>query len=176
MDAAAKMELFANLTYISIAIAVVGFGLAVFFFFFFDIRSIRALMTGKAKQQTIQRMAEQHSKTGTLRHITENTRDPSLPRIQHPVMPPTAEIKAPESKPYDFEAEETGVLSSAEETGILGGRAVDTPTAVANTQASAGETSILAQPAFQPEPAPVIPGFRFEVTESTMLIHTQEFI
>ncbi|MBQ6839664.1 MAG: hypothetical protein IJO45_03120 [Oscillospiraceae bacterium] len=174
MDAAAKMELFGNLMYISIAIAVVGFGLAVFFFFFFDIRSIRALMTGKARQQTIQRMAEQHSKTGTLRHITENTRDPSLPRIQHPAMPPTAEIKMPENKPYDFEAEETGVLSGAEETGVLGGREVNTSTEVTGRQSDAGETSILTQPA--PQPDPVIPGFRFEVTESTMLIHTQEFI
>ena len=160
MDAAAKMVLFENLMYISIAITVVGFGLGLFFFFFFDIRNVRALMTGKAKQATIQRMAEQHSKTGSMRQVTETIRDPSVPRIQNPVMAPTAEISTPANAPYDIEAEETSVLGNEPLTNVL------------RPESDAGETSILTQSA----PDPVIPGFRFEVTESTMLIHTQEFI
>ena len=56
MNAVEMISLYGNLFYVSLAIAVVGLGLAVFFFFYFDIPTVHALMTGKAKEETIRRI------------------------------------------------------------------------------------------------------------------------
>ena len=180
MDAAAKMELFQNLFYVSTAIMVIGFGLAIFFFFYFDIRNVRALMTGKAKREVVQRMTEQNARTGTLRSpITGSTRDTSAPVVQHPSQVITAEIQ-PTAKTAAPEAvaettllvnnEETTILRNNEETTVLRSNA---PAAVPDpvyVEESCGETTILSAP------GPAVPAVRFDITESTMVIHTNEII
>lgn len=181
MDAAAKMELFQNLFYVSTAIMVIGFGLAIFFFFFFDIRNVRALMTGKAKREVIQRMTEQNARTGSLRGpVSGSTRDPSVPVIQHPSqvvtadIQPTAQTAAPA---YTADTtvlvnnEETTILTNNEETTVL--RSVDAApvvTAAPEYDAGSGETTILSAP------VPAAPAIRFDITESTIVIHTNEII
>lgn len=179
MDATVKMELFQNLFYVSTAIMLIGFGLAIFFFFFFDIRNVRALMTGKAKREVIQRMTEQNARTGSLRGpVTGSTRDPSVPMIQHPSQVVTEDIAEQTVPPADqaettvlANNEETTILTSNEETTILRGSMAE-PAAAARPEIEegAGETTILSA---QSHAAPAI---RFDVTESTIVIHTNEII
>lgn len=177
MDAAAKMELFQNLFYVSAAIAVVGLGLAVFFFFFFDIRNVYALMTGKAKRQTIERMAEQNSRTGHLHTHSGNIREPNAPRVQHPSQVVTAEIQPTVDFNAAPESMETTILSDSGETTIL----QPEPQLPVQVPAQAGETAILSQPqqgetTILSAPEPSAPAFRFDITESTMVINTDEII
>ncbi len=186
MDAAAKMELFQNLFYVSTAVMVIGFGLAIFFFFFFDIRNVRALMTGKAKREVIDRMTEQHAKTGTLRAATSGSlRDSSAPRVQHPSQVVTADIQptaqtvpqvrvaAPAPAPTAdttvlVNSEETTILSNNEDTTVLS--APNLAPAQPDGEALCGETTILSAP------GPAVPAVRFDITESTLVIHTNEII
>lgn len=194
MDAIKMIELFGNLFYVSLAVAVVGLGLAVFFFFYFDIPTVYALMTGKAKEDTIRRMAEQNAKTGNLRHqylhtgptgrtgktkhtgktggLTQNMA-PAQPQV---VQPPAAEQTAPVAQPERYE---TSVLQTpVEETSILREEVYETQVlGYADTQT--GETAMLtnatyAAQAAAPQQMPY--GFHFNVTESTMVIHTNEMI
>lgn len=180
MDAAAKMELFQNLFYVSTAVMVIGFGLAIFFFFFFDIRNVRALMTGKAKREVIQRMTEQNARTGSLRGpVTGSTRDPSVPVVQHPSQVVTADIQ-PQARvavpAYQAETtvlvnnEETTILTNNEETTVLGGRSQAPAAPAPEAEPGVGETTILSAP------APAAPAVRFDITESTIVIHTNEII
>lgn len=188
MDAAQKMALFGNLALVFTAIAIIGLGLSIFFFFFFDIRSVYALMTGKAKRQTIERMAQNNSRTGRLQPVSGSVRDPSIPVVQNPVMAPTADMRSAPENPapapvYAAKAETVGlgatpdttVLSVTPDTTVLGG---SPETMVLNAPAPvAGETMILTeQPAAAPAPAPAQPKIRFDITESTLVIHTNEII
>ena len=179
MDAAAKMELFQNLFYVSTAVMVIGFGLAIFFFFYFDIRSVRALMTGKAKREVIQRMTEQNARTGTLRATTGSTRDPAVPVVQQPSqvvtadIQPTARTAAPEVAAETtvlVNNEETTILRNNEETTVLRGAAPVTAPVPVYAEESCGETTILSAP------GPAVPAIRFDITESTLVIHTNEII
>lgn len=166
MDAAAKMELYGNLFYVSAAIAVIGLGLALFFFFYFDIRNVYALMTGKAKRQTIERMAEQNSRTGRLQATSGNIRDPQAPRVQHPSQIVTAEIQPTIETKREEALMETTILADSSETTILR----QEPQYTEETPAAAGETTILTPPAAVPS------DFRFDITESTMVINTDEIL
>lgn len=173
MDAYEKMNLFQNLFYVAAAVAGLGLGLAIFFFFFFDIRTVFAFLTGSAKRKTIERMEEQHSRTGRLYHQmghtgetgrTGNTGKIGANRVVHPTPPPqtveTAPIAAsalPETMVLSGNAAETSVLNAdrSDETQVLSSR---------QTESSAAPT------------VPVVPPIRFELTESTILIHTNEII
>lgn len=162
MDAVEKMSLSGNLVYVFAAVAAVGLIMAVLFFFLFDIRNVHALMTGKAKRDAIERMAEQNSRTGRLRESSGNIREKSVPVVQHPSKEVTADIQpvaqAGMGETVALRRDETTVLSGAGETTVLGGDV-------------AGETAVLTRPGAQPEPA-----IRFDVTESTLVIHTNEII
>lgn len=181
MDAAAKMQLFETLFYVSTAIMVIGFGLAIFFFFYFDIRSVRALMTGKAKRDVIQRMAEQNARTGSLRATTGSTRDPSVPVVQHPSRVVTADIQssapvvaAPAAQAETtvlVNNEETTILNNAEDTTVLSAHSAPAAEPQPQAEEYSGETTILTA-----APAPAAPAIRFDITESALVIHTNEII
>ena len=158
----------------------------IFFFFYFDIRSVYALMTGKAKRQTIERMAQNHNRTGRLQPVSGSVRDPSIPVVQNPLTERTstqAKSDSTQQAPvYAAKAEtvslgmtpDTAVLNGTPDTTILGG----TPetmvlNAVDATAPAAGDTMVLSA---QPAIAPVVPSIRFDVTESTLVIHTNEII
>ena len=162
MTAQAQIELFGALFYVSMAIAIIGLGLAILFFFVFDIPGVYALMTGKAKRQTVERMAEQNSKTGRLQQmpVSGNIRGAG-PVIQNPA-PATIN-------------EHTAQLDVVAETSILTEQAAETSV----LSAHAGETSVLRRdnntaPANRKVNA--APAIRFEITEDTLVIHTAEII
>lgn len=201
MNAVEMISLYSNLFYVSMAVAVVGLGLAVFFFFYFDIPTVHALMTGKAKEDTIRRMAEQNAKTGTLKNqymhtgptgrtgktkatgntgaLTENVAQPQVQ--QQPVYSgqtaPLSQSDGSETSVLQTQAQETTILSNeVPETQVLYYGSAETGV----LSDEAGATAVLSAPAaFAPQTpaqAPVPAGFRFEVTESTLVIHTNEII
>lgn len=164
MDAVELIELYSTLFYVFLGIAALGLVLAVFFFFYFDIPTIRAMMTGKAKRNTIRQMEEQNAKTGNL-------------RFQYPGH--TGDITGRTNR--------TGKLGRTERTGRTSAPPVSQPAPVA-AQPEPQETAILGSAAYQsqyrqeeePEQTVMLrqntSGFRFEVTESIVLIHTDEII
>ena len=136
-------------------------------------------MTGKAKRQTIERMAQNNNRTGRLQPVSGSVRDPSIPVVQNPITEQTAAQQAPM---YAAKAEtaslgaspDTAVLNGTPDTTILGGTPETMVLNGAATVASAaGETAVLSA---QPAPAPVMPQIRFDITESTLVIHTNEII
>lgn len=159
MDAVEKMNLYSSLVYVFIAIAAIGFALAVLFFFLFDIRDVYALMTGKAKRDAIERMNEQNSQTGRLRAVTGNVRDSAAPAVRPPLSAVTEDVTATGTAVAP--PNETTVLGGAAETSVLAGRSPE-------------ETTVLTGP--PQEPAYVPPTISFVVTESTLVIHTDEMI
>ena len=166
MSAFEQIQLFQTLFYVSLGVAVLGLILAVFFFFFFDIRSVYTLLFEKGKADTIRKMAEQNAKTGTLRRYhtgntgntgnTGSTGNPdTLPLTKDSASAPQAQTEAAETVVLQPDAAETSVLAAASEaTTVL-------------------QPAVEAAPRKTPE---VKSGIRFEVTENTILIHTDEFI
>lgn len=162
MSAIELIALYKRLFYVSLGVAVLGLVLAVFFFFFFDIRTVYALMTGKAKEKTVRRMAEQNAKTGNLRnqHIhtgptgkTGRTGPKTAPAVAQPQAQATPAM-AVQPEP----AAETAVLQpEAGETSVL------------QSDEAMGQTSILEKPDTKGS-------YRFDVTENTLVIHTDEII
>lgn len=177
MDAVARISLYGTLFYVFLGIAVLGLALAVFFFVRFDIPTVRAMMTGRAKRKTVEKMQEQNAKTGNLRYrYPGHTGDTGKsgrtgksgptkdkPRITHPETPP--------QPPQQEERPETSVLNQEQNTTVL------QPDLTATTVLGApppadfepGETTRLTPP-----PAPV--NIRFQLTETTLVIHTDEVI
>lgn len=170
MDATAQISLYTTLFYVSVGITVLGFVLAVFFFFFFDIPAVFAMMTGRAKKETIRRMEEQNAKTGNLRFQypsgglgksgrtggktgrTEKTAKTAR-TAEFPSPPPAVPTQEPRA--------ETSVLQRP-----------TMETTVLNNEA--GQTMPLNMP---PQPKPQRPSpIPFRMTENTLVIHTDEMI
>ena len=185
MNAVELIALYGNLFYVSVGIAVVGLGLAIFFFFYFDIPTVYALMTGKAKEDTIRRMAEQNAKTGNLRNpygvtgknkapgstgpLTQNVSQP----VQHTIQSPVSDQTVPLAEPERYE---TSVLQTpVAETTILRDDAPETQ--ILGYEPEAGATAVLDKAPYVNEPvAPAYSDFRFTLTENTLVIHTNEII
>ena len=156
MDAIELIKLYNTLFYVSLAVAILGFGLAVFFFFYFRIRDIRALMTGKARVETVRRIQEQNAKTGTLRApVNATSGNLGITEQTQKTKAPPAENVYPETAVLQNATPETSVLGAyAEETVVLG-------------TAAPAQTVLL-----QHVDSPI----QFELTESTIVIHTDEVI
>lgn len=186
MDAIARIELYNQLFYVSAVIAVVGFLLAVFFFFLFDIPGIIAMMTGKARKQTIREMEAESARSGSIRFQYPKAHTEGIGRkgktgrtgkTGHTKRSSGIPETAPPPKSSDFPAQkpperrpETVVLNTpAPDTAVLAQNAQDTvPLQVAAARAAdSGKTEILTQS---------VVGFRFQMTENTMVIHTDEMI
>ena len=171
MDAAKQMQVFGDLALIFGAIAVIGLGLAVFFFFYFDIPEVYALMTGKAKKKTVERVAKTNSRTGRLRVLSESLNEtaPAAHIIQAPVR------AGAETEPVNKVSGYSGGGENSMETTILG----ETPnTSVLNAGVpEAPETMVLGKTAPEaPAQIPVEYPIQFDVVESTIVIHTDEII
>lgn len=152
-----QISLFNTLFYVSLAVAALGLGFAIFFFFFFDIRSVHARLTGRAKEKTIRKMLEQNAKTGNLRPApmfhtgpTGQTGETSGPIIKQP--------KTARTKPTkQTEEYETVVLQSSES-----GQTAPLSVEMAPDYVQGG----------QQMPSDI----GFELSENTVLIHTDEII
>ena len=163
MDAVGWMRLFGNLTYVAIAIAAVGLIMAVIFFFVFNIRDVYALRTGKAKRVAIERMSARNEQTGRLRATTGSGSLKTTASIPSAV--------TDEQKPdASATADSTTLLNgSSSETTVLG--TSDNETTVLTNQAPAPAA---AQTVTQPVPKPS--SIRFDISDDTVVIHTDEMI
>lgn len=184
MEAIEKISVYNTLFFVSMGIAVVGLALSIFFFFYFDIPTVWAMMTGRAQKDTVRRMEEQNAKTGRLRVSmsasmektgktgkTDKTGKSGRTQLQQEavsvqrpvavVIPPAKEEIRPETEVLRTPSPETEVLgNTAPETMVLNSEAL--------VAEECGTTSVL---------HPVQPdNFRFMVTETTLLIHTDEII
>lgn len=166
MTAENQIALYGGLFYLCLAIAIIGIGLAVFFFFFFDIRSVHELMTGKAKRKTIERMAEQNSKTGRLYQnpLSGNMKSENL-AAQATV------AKANMDTESIGTASQTTVLHPDEAATSILTEPAPQPAAPVQRSMAAGMTAPL-NPASQSN----VPAIRFDITERTLVIHTKEII
>ena len=164
MDAVAQISLYSTLFYVFLALTAIGLILAVFFFFFFDIPTVYAMITGKAKEKTLKRMQEKNAKTGTLR--TRNTRRTSASgQLNTGELGNTGRTAAQVADILEHAAApETAVLQpAAAETSVLSSAAVPV---YANDEM--GQTAAL-------KPKAAV-NFRFDVTQHVVLIHTDEII
>lgn len=169
MDAVELIELYSTLFYVFLGIAAFGLVLAVFFFFYFDIPAVRAMMTGKAKQETIRRMEEKNAMTGSLRFqypgnsgdVSRGGNNRRSGRTGRTSQPGAPQVSQSNPSPAHSEPETSILQDTVNETVVLGG---------ANAQPSdrqSGHTAILNRSDSS---------FRFEITQSTVVIHTDEII
>jgi len=194
MDTMNDITLFQNLVYVSYAVMALGLGLAIFFFFYFKIPDVFMMMTGRAKKETVQRIAEENFKTGKLRMgpITGSTkqsgklkktgRTGSLAAVHisdtGPVTnTPAAVEQATETSVLDQVAE-TSVLDQVAETSVLDQVAETSVLAQSNTSVPEVEAAAVPVPEQTSAETSVLvrqqPSIRFDVTESTIVIHTDE--
>jgi hypothetical protein len=177
-----SISLYSNLFYVSMAVACAGFALAVFFFFYFDIPTVRAMMTGRAKQETIRRIEEQNFRTGKIRTNTGNSEKIGKSgktekseklrksgKLGHTAKTQKTDTEALNVSAYqNVERLDTSVLSvEAHNTTLL--------------DASEAETVILSKTrengSAEPAPAPAMVNvIAFHVTDTTLIIHTDEII
>ncbi len=166
MDAVRLMQIFGTLTYVAIAIAAVGLILAVIFFFAFDIRDVYALRTGKAKREAIERMSARNEQTGHLRPATTSgSLTASTPTTNALTSPPPTDdnMKA---------ADGTTLLNtSSAETTVLDISGNET-TVLAHAAAPAAQKAPVAPAQPTPKPSTI----RFDISDSTVVIHTDEMI
>lgn len=151
MAALEQISLFGTLFVVSAVVAGLGLALAVFFFFYFDIPRVHTQLTGKGREATIRRIIENSAKTGPTRKPTGLTGQmgaytSDMSMVVHPV-PATAPP-----------AMETSVLmrAVAAETSML-------------TSEDGGATAVLHASAASD-------GYFFQITENTLVIHTDELI
>lgn len=181
MDATAQISLYTTLFYVSLGIAVLGLALAVFFFFYFDIPAVFAMMTGKARKETIRRMEEKNAETGSLRF--EYPSSGSLGKSGRTggktgrtgETGRTGPVQTGSAVPTEHSAQIPAQLERAE-TSVL--RQAATETTILREEA--GQTVILGtarqtQPE-PPRPEPPKPVIPFRMTETTVVIHTDEII
>ena len=173
MSAVEQISLYNTLFYVFAGIAALGLSLSVFFFIYFDIPAVYAMITGKAKRDTIRKMEEANAATGKVRrpyptHTGDMKRSGRLGNSGKTHSGKVANVhreRIPATEPP--QTAETGVLHrAASETEVL--------------HEELGATAPLKRPAeqMQPQVAPAqnTPQIRFQITENTMVIHTDELI
>lgn len=187
MDAVELISLYSTLFYVFLGIAALGLALAVFFFFYFDIPTVYSMITGKAKEQTIQRLQEKNAKTGNLRFQypshTGDMKTGHTGRIGLSRRLTKSERLKKNGHSGDLGGE-SGNVTSTQVADILM-QAAEPETAV--LQAEVSETSVLGGAAAQTQqddevgqtetlqPKAAVK-FRFDVTQTDVLIHTEETI
>ena len=178
MDAAAKMELFQNLFYVSAALAVIGLSLAIFFYFYFDIRYIYLIISGKDRREAVEQMTKRSARNGRLRRMNKHSTKPADAQQAAVHAPAPAEPDLLQTVPLNqIQHGQTGKIArtTAEETSLLVDHAVTAPMhqkTEAKHEVAAGETEFLSEPVSSTVQTPG----NFVLTENTILIHTNEII
>ena len=181
------ISLFNTLFYVFMGITALGLILSVLFFFYFDIPMVFSMMTGRAKEKTIQRMQEKNAKTGNIRYQYPNhTGDIKTGRTGRTGR--TGQSKRLEESERRIKTEELSGLEEAAakaQVAHILAQAEEPETAVLETLASETEVLNVAVPQYsngdelgqtemlQPK---VALNFRFDVTQAVMLTHTEERI
>ena len=153
MDELEMINLLNTLFFVSMALAFVGLCMSVFLFFYLDIRTVRLLMSGKGRVKSVRRVEERHAKTEGLR------KDRNLDRSED-----TGNRNDGKTEAVAHQQNEpvTGVLQMAvPETSVLNQESAETTFLSRNDPAIA-------------EHAPV--NIRFDLTEMTVVIHSDEII
>lgn len=171
---------------------IVGIALAVLFFFMFDIRNVYMIRTGRAKQKTIEEMQARNLKTGKLSSSAPYTDSGELRKKEEKrktgqfktgafklperrkitVEPPKESPKRPQTAPASSPSE-TVLLS---ETSAGADAAASAVKSAANPNIDPLATEVLSTEKQAAEPAASKTGFRFTITERTVIIHTSESI
>ena len=188
-----NLQLFQNLFYIFLGIAILGFLLTVLFFFLFRIPELFALVTGRAQKKTLDRMRRRQSEnSGSLRERASTGKElrasgvlaaSSKSGLTGPI---TEHFKQKQNAADEHSggAEATTLLEKERETSLLSGPKLETTVlsrsmkeqwgrkADEKPKEPKGQTTALA-----PATASLSDQkMRFEITEEIMLIHSQELI
>ena len=177
------IEFYERLFYVFAGMAVLSLGLSVFLFIRFEIPQTYAMLTGKARQRSIQEIESRNAQTGSLRQNpksrSEKLAHPAparRPAAEKPARPEKAENtvkKSPRNTAQKQKRQRPAIQWETEER---------PETEVLNTPAM--QTVILAKPTGVTEelgPTEVLApaqdySFYFQVTENTVSIHTDEII
>ena len=183
MEALQQISLFSSLFYVALGVAGIGLLLTVFLYFYFDIPTVYALLSGKAKKKSIERMMAVSEKGESIRAKSSTSRKLKEEAAKLVVTTPseqlarqnnTGETKteanttviseplpknadAPQSEPVLPQAQETTVLTE-EQT-------------VDDMFDPGGKTMLLTDRRDTSNT-----GLNFELIEQIILIHTEEII
>lgn len=188
MDAAAAIELYRTLFYVCMAVAIMGLLAAVALFFLLDIPTVFALMTGRARRKTVEQIA-QESKAGQIHNHKKKSASHILAQTDavsedlsvnlsgtleqsEELLPDTALLKEEES--------ETTLLSekpaaTSERNGPEKKQKSEKPERQQETM-SLQEMESGATEQLKKTPNRVVQIGKFEITESTVIIHTEEIV
>ena len=170
---------------VCVVLFVIGILLAVACFFMFDIRNIFMLRTGRAKQQTIAEMQARNQKTGKLSTSVPYTDSGSLkgPAPAEPAKrgKKSGALKSSPKRSVTIEPPKssskkqlgTELTASSDKTLLQGG---EVKQMTGQTHMDPLETEVLKSSQKSAEPVNANPGFRFTITERTIVIHTTESI
>ena len=163
MNATQSIELYTILFYVSLTVAALGLASAVGLFFLLDIPTVFALMTGRAKRQTIERISKE-SESGKLRKQEE---------IRQMLDQTSGNLKKKRQTSIHPEEQNTTSLEMEERnTTVLSQEEVNTTVLCETNDVQGGMSDgMTAQLTKQP-----VQVGRFEITEATVLIHTNEEI
>lgn len=175
MNATEAMELYNTLFYVCMTVAILGLIAAAILFFALDIPTVFALLTGRARRKTVERIAKE-SKSGQLRK--RKTAAQTLAQVDRT----SSDLKKPttEELPLSEElAEETSLLSEETETTLLA-EAESVPKTELNTsyetRSKVEDELGSTEPLKGLEQRREIQIGQFELIESTIIVHTKEII
>lgn len=177
------MELYSTCFTLSMVITIIAAALAVFLFFRFNIRGIYAIRSGKAKQREIREMEERNQRTGKLREDSEFDFDSTGSRDN-------GTVKTGPTKSSGRRTARSGKTGSTggRKSGRIRGRTGSTGGTAKQPQQPSSETAVLGGvsgaehhandtlPLSEPLQAKPVQGFRFDITEYTAVVHTDEII
>lgn len=184
MQAESNIELFGTLSTVCFVIAIVAFLLAAFFFFYFDIPTVFALKTGRAKKKTLERIQQQNSYTDKIRKEAQAAPVHEAPSSQHVIITNPDETNKRNVDTVALnDSADTSLLQNETETALLKNEAEtsllknDAETALLSSRD--GETSLLngaSDLLAGAKPSIKDPSWQFELLEETVMIHTKELI
>lgn len=173
MDAIERLNLFNRLYTISEIVAAVGFVFALFLFFHFDIRTLFALSTGRARAKTLERMRQREESGGSMRERASSSRElrESGARAVESGGLSHTDAVTQENAPG---AQETTLLPQERETTLLSGQKLETTVLSHGGEGAAYAGMTAPLPSIHPDFN--LSGVNFKVTEEIMFLNTDEII
>lgn len=179
MNATQAMELYNTLFYVCMTVAIIGLVAAAALFFALDIPTVFALLTGRAKRKTVERIAKDsqagktHRKKSTSQTLSQVQTSGNLKKPVTEELPISEDIAEETSLLNESAEEETSLLSEVAETDVLTAAQSTAPNMTrAGFEEEIGSTEQLKS---EKKKQTVQTGL-FEITESIIEIHTQEII
>lgn len=180
MNATQAMELYNTLFYVCMTVAILGLVAAAALFFALDIPTVFALLTGRAKRKTVERIAKDsragkvHRKKNTSQTLLQVQTSGDLKKPMTEELPISEDITEEETSLLNESAEEeTSLLSEVAETGVL---TAAQSTASNMTRAIFEEEIGSTEQLKSEKKKQTVQTGLFEITESIIEIHTQEII